>query len=154
MRTIDPRQWLGLSFRLGGREPAIGLDCWGLYRLIVRETTGVDLGEHGEVDAYPAAVREMARARTSSAWRPIAFGAERPTDLVSMTGLYRDATERTRSAPLHVGCVVAPGLMIDIEETTGVMVRPFRDVAGRAALPTVVPRLLGIWRHEALEAIL
>lgn len=148
---FSPRDYLSIRFRLGGRDRATGLDCWGLYRLIVRDATGVELGEHGDIASYPDIARVLGAARRASSWRRIDPAEERPLDLVLMTGLVRASDGRLRSAPLHVGCVIEPGLMIDIEETTGVMVRPFRDTARRAALPTVAPRFLGVWRHAALE---
>ncbi|WP_333822867.1 NlpC/P60 family protein [Pinisolibacter sp.] len=150
---IDARRWLRVPFRLGGRDPAIGLDCWGLYRAIVAEAAGVVLDEHGGLGAYPAIARRLTDEAAAAGWRRIEPGAERPLDLVLMTGLVRGGDGRTRSAPLHVGCVVMPGLMIDTEETTGVMVRAFRDTALRRALPTVTPRLLGLHRPAALEGL-
>ncbi len=30
----DPRQYLGIPFRLGGRDPATGIDCIGLVALV------------------------------------------------------------------------------------------------------------------------
>lgn len=153
MIALDPARWLTIPFRLGGRDRCSGLDCWGLYREIVAEVAGVALDEHGGVAGYPAIARRLADERSASDWRRIEPGDERGLDLVLMSGLVRDASGRTRSAPLHVGCVVEPGLMIDIEETTGIMVRAYRDTLRRAALPTVVPRVLGLYRHHTLEGL-
>lgn len=151
MSTIDVRAWLRIPFVAGGRDPAIGLDCWGLYRAIVVEVGGVLLDEHGDVVAHPPIARRLAAERRASHWREIEAGGEHPLDLVLMTGLVTGPEGRTHAAPLHVGCVIEPGLMIDTEETTGVMVRAFRDTTRRRALPTVAPRLLGLYRHAALE---
>lgn len=152
MITIDTRAWLSTRFVLGGRDRATGLDCWGLYRAIVREVAGIDLGEHGQVRDYASIAREFTSAASGALWRQIDPADDRPTDLVLMTGLMR-ADGRLHQAPLHVGCVVEPGLEIDIEETTGVMVRPYRDTLRRPALPTIRPRVLGVYRHHALEGL-
>lgn len=152
MRTIDVRTWLRIPFVAGGRDPAIGLDCWGLYRAIVARAAGVDLDEHGDVVAHASVARRLAAERREAHWRPIEAGDERTFDLVLMTGLV-DRDRRLVAAPLHVGCVIEPGSMIDTEETTGVMVRAYRDTALRRALPTVVPRFLGLYRHAALEGL-
>ena len=60
------------------------------------------------------------------------------------------AGRETITAPMHVGCVVEPGLMIDIEATTGVMVRSYRDTVRRRALPTVAQRVTGLFRPAVL----
>ena len=151
MIDIDARRWLRIPFLAGGRDPSVGLDCWGLYRAIVAEVGGVVLDEHGDVVAHPPIARRLAAERRASHWREVEAGAERPLDLVLMTGLIADGEGRTHAAPLHVGCVIEPGLMIDTEETTGVMVRAFRDTSRRRVLPTVAPRVLGLYRHVALE---
>lgn len=151
MTAVDPRAYLACRFVRGGRDRATGLDCWGLYRLIVRDAAGIDLGDHGEVVTPARIARTLGAARHDATWRRISPDDERPLDLVLMTGLVRRDDGGLRCAPLHVGCVIEPGLMIDIEETTGVMVRPFRSTPRRAVLPTVAPRVLGVWRHIALE---
>lgn len=143
MRTAS---YLRLEFLRGGRErPQV--DCWGLYRLIVGEMRGVWLDEFGDVETPLGVARTM--AGEAKAWLPVAPGAERELDLVLMFGIAGAGRDRV-AAPQHVGCVVEPGLMIDIEDSMGVMIRPFRSTLTRAAMPSVANRVRGIFRPAVL----
>lgn len=148
MIFVDTRRYLTIPFAHGGRDQR-GADCWGLYRLVVGEATGIWLDEHGGLSGYPAYSRRLVGERSAGDWSEVAAGDERICDLVLMTGYLR-SEGRTHAAPLHVGCVLEPGLMIDTEEGSGVMVRAYRATLRRQALPTVTPRVLGIWRHRAV----
>jgi len=145
---INPADYLRLGFLMGGRaRPAV--DCYGLYRLIVGERLGVWIDEFGGVETPYAIARTMASGGTRPGWLTVAAGDERPFDMVMMRGVVGEG-RAARSAPLHVGCVIEPGRMIDIEETTGVMVRAYRDTARFSALPTVVNRVTGLFRPAVL----
>lgn len=142
---IETGRYLRARFRLGGREMPF-LDCWGLYRTIVGEATGVWLGEYQGVTSDVAIARMLKREEVSGGWHPLGQdGAERPLDLVLMKGLV-GAGRETATTRMHVGCVTRPGWMIDIEETNGVLVREFRRH------PTVRNRVIGVFRPEALMA--
>lgn len=100
--------YIGLPFRPDGRDRT-GLDCWGLYRLVLRERSGLDLPDYLGVYTAADAVSLRAAAammdREESLWTPVSTPA--PFDLIRM-----------RRGPLgaHVGCVVSPGLMLHIQE--------------------------------------
>jgi hypothetical protein len=143
-RAIPVEAYLRLAFVNGGRaRPAV--DCFGLYRLVLGEQLGIWLDEFGTIDTPLAAARAIAAGTSGPGWNRVAIGTERAFDMVMMRGLV--GTGRTaRSLPLHVGCVLEPGRMLDIEATTGVMVREYRDTARFSALPTVLNRVLGIVR--------
>lgn len=138
---IEVERYLRLQFRPGGRERPY-IDCWGLYRLIVGEVTGIWLGEFDGAVAPLTIARTAKREASEGGWLPVAPGDERPLDAVLMTGLF-SAPRSIHAAPIHVGCVVAPGRMIDIEETAGVRVRDFRT-------GPIANRVRGIFRPEAL----
>lgn len=141
------RDYMRLAFQMGGRErPAV--DCWGLYRLIVGERLGVWLDEFGGVDKPLSIARTMLLTQGPQ-WAPVTPGEERPFDLVMMRGTVGEGRS-ARSAGLHVGCVIEPGKMIDIEERTNVMVRAYRNTPHFVAHPTVVNRVTGIFRSVAL----
>lgn len=140
--------YLRLRFRAGGRVAPF-VDCWGLYRLIVQARARVWLGEFSGVESPMAIARTMADETTGPNWVPVLFGEERELDMVMMRGAIGRG-RAARPAPLHVGCVIAPGRMIDIEEVTGVMIRNYRDTAYSSALPTVAQRVTGIFRPIAL----
>lgn len=146
MITLD--QYWGLNFRMGGRaRPAV--DCYGLYRLIVGEHLGVWLDEFGGVEDYRTIARTISSGTSGPGWIRLEPGAERPLDMVMLSGIVgrgRDA----RSLPLHVGCVVEPGLMLDIEETKGVMRRAYRTTPTVSADPSVVNRVIAVLRPTVL----
>lgn len=140
--------YLRLSFLKGGRErPAV--DCWGLYRLIVGETGGHWLAEFEGHDEPLRIARTAEREATDAGWLAVAPGDERPLDAVLMTGLLGEG-RRTLSAPIHVGCVISPGQLIDIEESGGVKVRAFRNTMTMRADPKVANRVRGIFRPAVL----
>lgn len=142
------RDYIRLGFAYGGRErPAV--DCWGLYRLIVGENSGVWLGEFSGVEKFSSIARTLRRQSGLPDWLPVAAGDEKAFDLVLMKGIVGKGREAI-AAPLHVGCVIEPGRMIDIEETTGVMVRPFRTTSRFKVLPTLANRVLGLYRPAVL----
>jgi hypothetical protein len=137
--------YLRLRFKMGGRiRPEV--DCWGLYRLIVGERKGIWLDEFGGNESRYAIARTMATEVPGSEWLPVTSGKEREFDMVMMRGLVGEG-RGTVAAALHVGCVAEPGILIDIEETNGVMVRAFR---GDKARPEMRNRVLGIYRPAAV----
>ena len=140
--------YLRLTYHPAGRDwPAV--DCWGLYRLIVGENFGVWLGEFSGLEDPRAIARTAMRESTSRDWLPVLPGAEQAGDAVLMTGLLGEG-RLTLSAPIHVGCVIEPGRMIDIEATNGVLVRNFRSTSRLRAALEVANRVRGIFRPRAL----
>jgi cell wall-associated NlpC family hydrolase len=145
---IRAADYLRLRFARGGRDrPAV--DCWGLYRLLLGEHLGIWLPDYEGVESAVLVARTLAREQAGRTWQPVPTGEERAFDLVLMRGMVGEG-RATVMAPQHVGCVIEPGRMIDIEETTGVMVRPYRDTARWSALPTLRHRVIGVFRPEAL----
>ena len=47
-----PDNWLdryiGLPWKIGGRELHGGIDCWGLVRLVMRDEAGIDMPSWGD----------------------------------------------------------------------------------------------------------
>lgn len=145
VRTED---YLDLRFQGAGRARPF-VDCWGLYRLIVGETTGIWLAEFAGVAELKRTAGVVRDEQVGGDWRPVAAGAERALDLVLMRGIVRDGS-RVTAAPVHVGCVIEEGRMIDIEEVGGVRIRAFRDTARVSARPDVANRVVQIFRPGAL----
>lgn len=138
-------RYLRLGFAKGGRERPL-VDCWGLYRLLVGEQTGIWLEDYAGTENLRLAARTARQeARHGLSWVPVPAGQERPLDAVLMTGLIAG-----HAAPVHIGCVIEPGRMIDIEETKGVMVRAFRSTSRFQASASVANRVRGIYRPVAL----
>lgn len=145
---IPVENYLRLGFLKSGRErPAV--DCWGLYRLIVGEQRGIWLSEfEGHEDPLRIA-RTASREAGGRSWVAVPPGDERPLDAVLMTGLLGEG-RGTMMAPIHVGCVLEAGRMIDIEEIGGVTVRTFRSTTKLRAAPEVANRVRGIFRPAVL----
>lgn len=145
---IPIENYLRLGFQKGGRErPAV--DCWGLYRLLVGELRGVWLSEFEGHEEPLRIARTAAREAADGGWLPVPAGDELPFDAVLMTGLLGEG-RGTLSAPIHVGCVIGPGRLIDIEESGGVKVRAFRNTTTMRAVPAVANRVRGIFRPAVL----
>ena len=146
MIPVEP--YLRLSFAKGGRQPP-AVDCWGLYRLIVGEKLGIWLAEFEGHEEPRRIARTASIEAASSSWMQVPAGEERSLDAVLMTGLLGEG-RGTVAAPIHVGCVLEPGRMIDIEEVGGVRVRTFRTTTTSRARPEVANRVRGIFRPAVL----
>jgi len=146
--VIAAASYLRLAFLRGGRErPAV--DCWGLYRLIVGEARGIWLAEFAGHEDPLRIARTATREATAGGWVRVEPGEERPLDAVLMTGLLGEG-RATIAAPIHVGCVIEAGKLIDIEEVGGVRVRMFRSTAKARAAAELANRVRGIFRPVVL----
>ena len=137
-----------LRLRYDPDDEPPGLNCVGLYRLILKEQAGVWLPPHVMMSDRLAWTRAIERERQSDHWIEIPPGEERAFDLVLM----RDVVGRgdfARMLALHCGCVVEPARMIDIT-AAGVAVTQFRDTSRRLANSRVKNAVLGIYRPVAL----
>lgn len=103
----DP--YVGLSHRAKGRERS-GLDCYGLLRLVWLDVAGFEMPRFDGADD-PALVI----AREARRFDLVEPAAVRPLDAVRM---YTDicVAGRWQRAPIHLGVVVTPGLVLHIEQ--------------------------------------
>jgi len=148
---MEIETYLRLTYLAAGRtRPAV--DCWGLYRLIVGEALGIWLGEFSGLEAPRDIARATRRESNGGDWLPIAPGKERFGDAVLMSGLLGEGRGTIR-APIHVGCVLEPARMIDIEESTGVQLRAFRSTTRMRARPEVANRVVGLFRPRELVEV-
>lgn len=132
------RDYVGLPWRELGRDRE-GLDCWGLFRLVLAERFGLDVPAYDGVGfvagADCAALARFIDAHTH-AWRRLGAGElPRPGDGVLL---------RVRGQPIHVGVVVAPGWMLHIEQG-------IESVIERTDGPRWARRVIGIYRHAELD---
>lgn len=104
-----------------------GCDCWGLFRLIVLEQSGLKLPEYPDIAAGAslAKLRAIIAASEGPDWIEVGAGEERALDCVLMRGLIEHDGHR-HSRPIHMGCVVEPGTLIHIEAGAGVTVVDYR----------------------------
>lgn len=103
--------YIGLPYLKDGATRD-GTNCWGLFSMLQREVCGVDLSDYdGPIFAArtdASAIGEAAR-RFASRFREIPAGEEQFGDAILL---------RMLGEPMHIGFVVAPGVMLHIEESS------------------------------------
>lgn len=102
-------QYVGLPYAPGGRDRA-GIDCWGLYSLIMREQFGMELPPYeGPPVTSAGSLRAVAKAAAdyASQFTQIAAEDARLGDAILL---------RTYGYPVHIGMVVGRSLMLHAEE--------------------------------------
>jgi cell wall-associated NlpC family hydrolase len=107
------RAYVGGAYRWRGRDPATGVDCWGLFAHVLRTDFGRAVDDFGW--AYPGdgdAGRDQARAAVDAqlpAWREVSW--EEGAGV-----LFRVAGE-----PVHIAIATAqPGLVLHAHSVGGV----------------------------------
>jgi cell wall-associated NlpC family hydrolase len=132
---IDWRRFIGIPEVDLGRDRN-GCDCWGLYRLVLREACGIELPSYAGdymCSRESAEVDRVARGVFSgSPWQQVT-GPRRPFDLLLF--------QRGRQA-FHVGLAVDADRMLHMPAGDASSIVPVRDQWHRC--------LAGVYRHEAL----
>lgn len=104
---VDASKYIGIPFKEHGRD-RLGLDCWGLLRLIYKEELGIELPSF--VDAYESTddggvIGRLIAANKGEEWEPVESGKERAYDGILL---------RVTGQPMHVGVVVDRGEMVHV----------------------------------------
>lgn len=111
--------YVGLPQRDHGRDRH-GVDCWGLVRLVYRDTLAIDLPSYAAHYSDPQEHAEVARivnaAEARGPWRPV--DQVLPFDLL----LFRMGRHRS-----HIGVALDSGRMLHVQGTDGSKVERFRD---------------------------
>lgn len=145
-RPLWVSQYFGIPFIDRGLTRD-GCDCWGLVRLVILESTGVKLPEYPEISqgASLTKLRTILAAADGPEWSEINAGNERAFDVVLMKGIVLHDGKR-HQRPIHIGCVIAPGMLIHIEQGSDVTVVDYRTH------PRMKHRITGFYRHRRLSA--
>lgn len=136
-------QYVGIPYVDYGRTHD-GCDCWGLARLIWKEQAGIDLPEF-DVDPRDGEAAEDAILSNMGPWELVVPGDEHELDGVLMTGCFGKGLD-TRRAAMHVGIVIADGLLIHTTANTGAsVIARYRDrMLGHS--------VVGFYRHRSIDA--
>jgi cell wall-associated NlpC family hydrolase len=103
-RPLPVAWFVGVPWVSGGRDPAHGLDCWGLVLAAARECFDLALPDYqGYADADDAAQTAHLFAQRD-AWAAIAPNEERAGDVIVL--------RLGSQLPVHAGLVVGYGLML------------------------------------------
>lgn len=112
--------YVGLPYLAGGRTRD-GIDCWGLFNLVWAEHFKRPLPDYeGEIwrpGASAKAVSEGANAY-SARFKRVENGQEQCGDGIIF---------RMRGVPLHLALVVAPGLMLHVEDGVDACIENYRS---------------------------
>jgi cell wall-associated NlpC family hydrolase len=129
------RDYIGLPFQAHGRDRA-GVDCYGLYRLVLSEQLGIHLPEYLSYDSITdrAGIAATVADAQEALWQEVTT-APRLYDLVLL---------RLYGLPLHVGLYLGDARMLHIEERICAAVE-------RLDGPVWGRRVLGYWRPTGLE---
>jgi len=99
---MDVSKYLGLPFLDGGRDPATGLDCWGLVMYVLKQELSIELPSLQYSSALDSrAVGEVAAEKDQDwrkQWRQVEQAKE--GDIVLF---------RLHGHPSHVGVVIGDG---------------------------------------------
>lgn len=115
--------YIGAPYRSDVRTGSIetGFNCWGLFAAVRRDVFGSSIDDYeGPLWTGKENAAGMAEAARGFAQRftEIARGQEREGDAILL---------RMRRYPIHIGVVVAPGIMLHIEEECDACIERYTD---------------------------
>jgi cell wall-associated NlpC family hydrolase len=131
-------QYVGAPYVAGGRT-LDGVDCWGLLNLVWAEQMGVQL------PAYEGALYHDQSSTEAVAQDAVAFASHYAPVTPGREQLGDGILIRMRGAPLHVGMVLAPGVMLHVEEGANAVIERYDGFRW-------AKRIVGFYRYEAAHA--
>lgn len=129
---LDP-SYIGIPYLDRGRDPAVGLDCWGLPRLFYAREKGIELPsllESYDTASDHRAVTALVVAQARG-WRRVVIPEW--ADLVTLNVAGR---------PWHVGVVLDERHFLHTMEGLG-------SIIDRLDSPRWSSRVEGFWRYQA-----
>ena len=126
-------RFVGIPYADKGRDPATGVDCWGLVALVMRELRGIILPSYAEEYVTAADRAAMARliAGRLDAWSMIVAGQEQPFDGVLM---------REGRFVRHIGIVTSPGRLLHVSKGMTSRIERYRS-------GSLANRVVGFYRY-------
>lgn len=130
MFTLDPR-YIGIPYVDRGRDPAVGLDCWGLVCLVYRDLKAIELPslleDYATADDHDGVTALV--MQQSANWAR--FQHPQPLDLVTLNVAGR---------PWHVGVVLDERHFLHTMQGLG-------SIIDRHDSPRWEPRVDAFWTY-------
>jgi len=136
--------YVGLPFLDNGRSRSTGVDCWGLYRLVLKERRGILLPAFDTIDSLnrEAVVQTMAaESNMNETWLPVPLDCADDYDCVLMRSVFSNRHGMLEGGSIHVGCFVAPRYVLHIEKKHDAVLQTVKNLEDR---------ITGIYRHKEL----
>lgn len=127
--------YIGLPWLTDGRDRA-GVDCWGLFLLILQEKFNIEVPHYEQIGfriGEEELLANFMKEKLPEQWRPLKLGEEQCGDGILL---------RLRGQPIHIGCVVAEGWMVHVEEGINSTIEQFTR-------PRWQNRIVGIYRYDS-----
>ncbi len=128
---LDPR-WIGIPYVDRGRDPEVGLDCWGLPLCFYREVLGVELPtllDHYKTACDYAAVSELVLAERRG-WTEVRWPVY--GDLVTL---------KVHGMPWHVGIILDQRHFLHTLRDVG-------SCVARLDSPMWIKRIDSYWKYD------
>ncbi len=116
------RSLLGIPFVWRGRDPAVGLDCYGLIKVHLKLKRGYLIPEENATSAGEA--RERIGLVDLDLWEPVRGALEADNVLTFADGCGHEGAS-------HVAIYLGDGKVLHTSERTGVIVTPLRVMRQR-----------------------
>ena len=116
-------KYVGIPWANRGRDPAAGMDCWGLIWHVLRSELGVEIPSYSdEYDDSDVSPVDAIALHKRAPWLEVPH--ERSHGVLTISGLsdvrVGDVVELLLAGSLwHVGLVVGPGQMLHSREKAG-----------------------------------
>ncbi len=124
--------YIGLSFRDHGRD-RIGVDCWGLVRLVMAEQFSIALPSLSKSYKHSTDVDGISQLINDETqyWAPVTPGDEKLGDVIVL---------RVRGKPMHVGLVLGDQQMLHVEYGINSTIERYKS-------PRWADRICGFYRY-------
>jgi len=110
---MDMSRYIGIPFAWDG-DSVDGASCWGLVRLVLRETRGVEIDPLLGARRRVATGDDVRQYASHGAFVPLLGDQWTAGDVLHMWGVHGG-----RRTPLHVGLCLGGGKVLHTEKTTG-----------------------------------
>lgn len=129
--SID--KYVGIPWKMGGRNKEEGLDCWGLVREFYKNELGVFLPAYESYSKLETGSEEcsefMHNNPTYEMFEEVPIGEEQYGDVLFFS---------IRGVPIHVAIVIENGLMLHANESSqGVVIEKYRSLKWRKRLSEI-----------------